>query len=80
VTEFFIRHSLVVILLNTGGFEEQMARFIFHQIIDAIESLQSAGVANRDLKPDSIHFDENFTMKIINFGYSSKIGRRNGES
>lgn len=40
------------------------------QLISAIKYLADVGVAHRDLKPENILFDEEFNLKVSDFGLS----------
>jgi serine/threonine protein kinase len=59
-------------IAQTGSFSEPVARYYFHQMIDAFEYLHSRGISHRDMKPDNIMLDEEFNLKIADFGFSSK--------
>lgn len=59
-------------IAQTGSFSEPVARFYFHQMIDAFEYLHSKGISHRDMKPDNIMLDDEFNLKIADFGFSSK--------
>ena len=59
-------------IAQTGSFSEPVARYYFHQMIDAFEYLHTRGISHRDLKPDNIMLDEEFNIKIADFGFSSR--------
>jgi serine/threonine protein kinase len=59
-------------IAQTGSFSEPVARYYFHQIIDAFEYLHSRGISHRDMKPDNIMLDDEFNLKIADFGFSSR--------
>jgi serine/threonine protein kinase len=59
-------------IAQTGAFSEPVARYYFKQIIDAFEYLHSKGISHRDMKPDNIMLDDEFGLKIADFGFSSK--------
>lgn len=55
-----------------GGMDESIARFYFKQLLSAIEYLhQEAGVVHRDLKPENLLLDQDFNLKIGDFGLST---------
>lgn len=59
-------------IAQTGSFSEPVARFYFHQMIDAFEYLHTKGISHRDMKPDNIMLDNEFNLKIADFGFSSR--------
>lgn len=59
-------------IAQTGSFSEPVTRYYFHQIIEAFEYLHAQGISHRDMKPDNIMMDEEFNLKIADFGFSSK--------
>lgn len=59
-------------IAQTGSFSEPVARYYFHQMIDAFEYLHTRGISHRDMKPDNIMMNDNFDLKIADFGFSSK--------
>jgi len=48
-----------------------VTRYYFKQIIGILEHLEFLKIANRDLKPDNILLDENFDLKLIDFGLAT---------
>ncbi|KAL0955965.1 hypothetical protein HGRIS_002147 [Hohenbuehelia grisea] len=47
---------------------EKQARFVFAQVVDAVHYLDEQGVTHRDLKDENILIDNDFRVKIIDFG------------
>lgn len=48
---------------------------IFNQILDAVLHLHSQGIVHRDLKDENIVVDEDYKIKLIDFGSSSRFNR-----
>ena len=42
-------------------------------MIDGLEACHNEGVTHRDLKPENILLDENFNIKIADFGWASAM-------
>lgn len=50
---------------------EPQARRFFQQIIAAVEYCHSHGIVHRDLKPENLLLDDQFNVKIADFGLSN---------
>jgi len=57
-------------LLQGGELSDEMARFYFKQLMSALRHLHSNNIVHRDLKPDNILFDQNFNLKLADFGFA----------
>ncbi|KAK9050424.1 hypothetical protein SSX86_030606 [Deinandra increscens subsp. villosa] len=52
-------------------FSEDLSRRYFQQLISAIGYCHSRGVYHRDLKPENLLLDENWNLKVTDFGLSA---------
>ncbi|KAI8992312.1 kinase-like domain-containing protein [Pilobolus umbonatus] len=60
-------------------FEESVAKKIFRQIVDCVAYLDRMGVCHRDIKDENIVVDNDFKVKLIDFGSSVIIPRRSSK-
>ena len=65
-------------IAHSGKFGEIYARHYFNQLMEGIDYLHAAGFAHRDLKPENILFDDQFNLKIADFGFASETHDHNG--
>uniref|UniRef100_UPI00358E7FE7 NUAK family SNF1-like kinase 1 isoform X2 n=1 Tax=Myxine glutinosa TaxID=7769 RepID=UPI00358E7FE7 len=75
VMEFACNGELFDYLLKQGKLRESEARRFFRQILSATMHCHSNGVVHRDLKLENILLDENFSVKIADFGFSSTYSK-----
>ncbi|PIN26321.1 Serine/threonine protein kinase [Handroanthus impetiginosus] len=54
-----------------GRFTEDLSRKYFQQLISAVDYCHSHGVFHRDLKPENLLLDENWELKVTDFGLSA---------
>lgn len=59
-----IRH-----LMTGGALGEDLGRFYFKQLIAAVKHLHQNSVCHRDIKPDNILLDENYSLRLADYGY-----------
>lgn len=61
---------------QSGGYSERVCRFYFRQLVDAIDHMHQAGLVHRDLKLENVFLDENFNLKLGDFGFTTAYGER----
>lgn len=58
---------------GAAGFGEDCGRYLFLQLLDALEHMHSRNVAHRDIKLENVLVDaSDMTLKVADFGYASK--------
>ncbi|TMW64454.1 hypothetical protein Poli38472_013076 [Pythium oligandrum] len=78
VTEYASNGDLFDIIADSGALPQPVCKFYFHQLIRGVQACHRAGVIHRDIKPENILFDEQFTLKICDFGLAvASRGERN---
>ena len=68
--------SLATLINPQNPIAEYKCKPIIAQIIVALEYLHSRNISHRDLKPGNILFDENFDVKLCDFGEAKIIEHR----
>jgi serine/threonine protein kinase len=56
-----------------GGFGEESGRYLFTQLLDAVEHMHSRNIAHRDIKLENVLVDsKDMTLKVADFGYAAQ--------
>ncbi|SOV83191.1 serine/threonine protein kinase KIN [Plasmodium reichenowi] len=76
ILEYVENGNLLTYIYNNYNINENNARRILYQLINAIEYLHKIKIVHRDLKPENILLDNNNNVKLIDFGLST-IYRKN---
>lgn len=61
--------------LFENGLPKHIVKFYAAQLVLTIEYLNSQNIAHRDIKPGNIMLDENYNMKLIDFGEAKVIDK-----
>lgn len=72
IMEFAKGGELFNYLMYSGCFSEVMARSYFRMIISALDHCHKEGVTHRDIKAENILLDEDFNLKLADFGLSAR--------
>ena len=59
------------------GFNEDIARIIFRNLVNAFETCHKNHFCHGDLKPENILIANDFSVKLIDFGFSKDISYEN---
>jgi serine/threonine protein kinase len=54
------------------GFGEDFGRLIFSQLLDGLEAIHNSDGVHRDIKPDNIMIGNDYKMKFVDLGFSTK--------
>ena len=77
VLEYASRCDLLDHIQDYGRLPQAVAHFFFHQMLDALEYLhERAHVSHGDIKPENICIDDQFNIKLTDFGHAKRIGRK----
>lgn len=62
------------------GFGEKIGKFIFLEMLKGLLNCHLKGIIHRDIKTENIMINENFELKISDFGFSTKplVSKNNG--
>eukprot|EP00002_Diphylleia_rotans_P040771 TRINITY_DN9751_c0_g1_i1.p1 TRINITY_DN9751_c0_g1~~TRINITY_DN9751_c0_g1_i1.p1 ORF type:complete len:521 (+),score=79.56 TRINITY_DN9751_c0_g1_i1:178-1740(+) len=73
IMEYVSGGELFDFILSRGRLPEHDARRIFQQIISGLEYAHKKKIVHRDLKPENILLDQNYNVKIADFGLSNML-------
>lgn len=62
------------ILRDRGCFDDHTCRFVTACVIEAFDYLHSRGIIYRDLKPENLLVDIQGYVKLVDFGFSKRLG------
>ena len=61
---------------HAGRFEEKYARHYFNQLLSGLNHIHASGFAHRDIKLENLMLDDQFNLKIADFGFADIIQGR----
>ncbi|KAG1042528.1 hypothetical protein G6F46_000566 [Rhizopus delemar] len=61
-------------------FQEPLARAIFKQIVECVAYLDVLGICHRDIKDENIVIDDQYQVKLIDFGAAAVLPRHYGDN
>ena len=72
--EYAQNGELYNLIKSTKGFSEDVARYYFLQMLDTIYYLHNEmRICHRDIKPENILIDDNYNLKLGDFGFATSI-------
>lgn len=72
VLEYAERGELFDLIKESNSLPTEIARTYFKQILRSLQHLHLMGVVHRDIKPENILVDENYNLKLADFGYAAR--------
>jgi serine/threonine protein kinase len=64
---------------SSGRFEEPLARYYMKQLLEGLNYCHDNGICHRDMKPENLLLDGQYTLKIADFGFAAPIMGRDGQ-
>ena len=69
--EYMPGGDLMDFITFSGPLKENLARYVFKQILSGLHHLHSKNMSHLDVKCENILVDTNFKVKLADFGFSS---------
>jgi len=75
----YIPRAEVFYYLAGNFFNDDVCRYLFLQMLDAVEFLHNNNISHRDLKPENLLFDDEWKIRVIDFNFSAPTRGRDGK-
>lgn len=73
VIELATGGELFDVIFHSKGFDENLSRFYFRLLVDSMRYLHGQNIAHRDLKPENLLLDSQFNLKVVDFGFATRM-------
>lgn len=60
-------------IFHTRGLDEDICKYYFRSLVQTLAHLHQSNVTHRDLKPENLLIDENYNLKLIDFGFATVV-------
>jgi carbon catabolite-derepressing protein kinase len=64
--------------MDKGGFSDDICRYFFRQLVDALESCHNKHFCHRDIKTENLLLDKDFNLLLVDFGFTIPQGGKDG--
>jgi serine/threonine protein kinase len=65
-------------IASTGRFSEPMCRLYFNELCSVLQYIHKQGICHRDLKAENIMLDNEYRLKLLDFGFSALKSGKDG--
>lgn len=73
VIELATGGELFDVIFHSKGFDENLSRFYFRLLVESMRYLHQQNIAHRDLKPENLLLDSQFNLKVVDFGFATRM-------
>lgn len=77
ITEYCQNGELFDFIISRPNLSYEDVRKLFFQVVYAVFFLHQKKIAHRDIKPENILLDQNFNVKLADFGFSRQVDENN---
>ncbi len=66
--------------IANNAMDSKIVRYYFKQLCQSVNYMHQEGIWHRDLKMENLLLDENFNLKVSDFGFCTEIMNKYGDS